>query len=388
MRILVFLPCLTLGGAERQGLLVARYLLDQGHDVEVWGFPSPGGRATLLPELRSHGLRHRELPSWPRLDWWFSQSGPSFAYFRGYCGWLKRRLAFTGKVPRRKFEVIIPFTFWPSLIGCLMRERLGAKRAFWNHRGGYDDAGMLYSPFLTKRVLSHRPQFLANSRAGGKFLEDTFGLSSAQVTIMPNAYAADLEGSKSESAPTNSPSSELSLIQVANLYPEKDWDTLLRSLQILNARGAVCRLHLCGEFPSASDRPKFFARVRELGIEHCIVHHGSIGRQEVFQLLLHSDIGLLSSKSEGQPNSVMEYMYIGLPVVATNIPGIREVVGEENEQWLFEVGDAEGLAGLITRLKENPVLRAELGLRNRRRIIEQFGPERVLPRWAELVERG
>jgi hypothetical protein len=125
-----------------------------------------------------------------------------------------------------------------------MRERLGAKRAFWNHRGGYDDAGMLYSPFLTKRVLSHRPQFLANSRAGGKFLEDTFGLSSAQVTIMPNAYAADLEGSKSESAPTNSPSSELSLIQVANLYPEKDWDTLLRSLQILNARGAVCRLHL------------------------------------------------------------------------------------------------------------------------------------------------
>jgi glycosyltransferase involved in cell wall biosynthesis len=118
------------------------------------------------------------------------------------------------------------------------------------------------------------------------------------------------------------------------------------------------------------------------------VHHGSIGRQEVFQLLLHSDIGLLSSKSEGQPNSVMEYMYIGLPVVATNIPGIREVVGEENEQWLFEVGDAEGLAGLITRLKENPVLRAELGLRNRRRIIEQFGPERVLPRWAELVERG
>lgn len=50
------------------------------------------------------------------------------------------------------------------------------------------------------------------------------------------------------------------------------------------------------------------------------------------------------------------------------------------------MGDTEGIAGLITRLEKNPALRVELVLRNRRRNIEQFGAEWVLPRWAELVK--
>ena len=145
-------------------------------------------------------------------------------------------------------------------------------------------------------------------------------------------------------------------------------------------------MHFCGEFLSESDRSKFFARVDGLGIRHCVVHHGGTTRQDIFRLLLDSDIGLLSSKSEGQPNSVIEYMAVGLPVVATKISGIQEIVGEENEKYLFDVGDAEGLVRLINGLKEAPALRTTVGLRNRRRITEHFGPEQVLPQWATLVE--
>ena len=388
MRILIFLPCLTLGGAERQGLIVARYLKERGHDVEVWGFPVAAGSATLITELRRHDLRHLELASRPYLDWQFSKDGLSFAFFIGYYRWSKHLQRFASIMPQRIFDAIIPFTFWPSLIACLMREKLGADKCYWNHRGGYDDAGVLHNTFLANQVLKHGPQFLANSRAGARFLQDKFGLSSAQITVIPNAYVTDGEGSKSGSVPKDSRSTELSLIQVANFFPEKDYDTLLGALQMLNEQGTLCRLHFCGGFLSDSNRSKFFARVRELGIQHLVVHHGTMTRRDVFRLLLDSDIGLLSSKSEGQPNSVMEYMYIGLPVIATKIPGIQEIVGEENEKWLFQVGDAKGLAGLIRSLKENPALRAELGQRNRQRIIEHFGPEQVLPRWAELVERG
>lgn len=387
MRILVFLPALTLGGAERQGLFVARHLKNRGHDVEVWGFPPPGTSASLLPELRHHELRYEELRSWPQFDWRFANDGLSLRFFRGYYGWLQRLRWFAAAMPSQTFDVVIPFTFWPSLVTCLMRKRFGARKIYWSQRGGYDDAGVLYNRFLIKQVLAHRPQFVANSRAGAKFLQDTFGLSSTEVMVIPNAYAADAEESKTHQATRDSEASELSLIHVANFYPEKDYDTVLRALQILDTQKTPCRLHICGAFISPSDQPKFFARICELGIEHRVVYHGPTPRQDVLRLLLKADIGLLSSKSEGQPNSVMEYMYSGLPVIATNIPGVREIVGEANEKYLFELGDAPTLARLISHLKENPALRAEVGLHNRQRIIAHFAPEQVLPRWAELVER-
>jgi len=290
--------------------------------------------------------------------------------------------------PQRRFDAIIPFTFWPSLVACLFRKNFDAGKVFWNHRGGYDDAGILYNKFLTARVLAHRPQFMANSNAGAQFLRDKFNLTSDGVTIIPNAYRPETEGSKTEKTWETKASQELSLVHVANFYPEKDCDTLLRALQLLNRRKVACRLHFCGRFLQASDEAIFFDRVRELNLRASIVYHGAATRQEVLRLLLEADIGLLSSKSEGQPNSLMEYMYAGLPVVATRIPGIQEVVGDANEKWLFRIGDAERLAELLACLNENPDLRVELGRRNRERIIKCFGPEQVLPKWADLLERN
>jgi glycosyltransferase involved in cell wall biosynthesis len=384
MRILIFLPALTLGGAERQGFLVARYLKGEGHRVEVWGFPALGSTGTLVPELQRHGLCYHQLPSWPHLDWRFADSGVSVAYFRGYCRWIHRVRALAGGLPRRKFDVVIPFTFWPSLTTCLVRERLGAPRHYWTQRGGYDDAGIFYNRFLIRQILTHRPQFLANSEAGAKFLRDKFQLSSSEVGVIPNTFIDDHKCGRLEKVRAPSPT-QTSLIHVANFYPEKDYDTVLRAIQILNSQSIPIQLNVCGAFLSAEGRVKFFERVRELKIENSVIYHGAVARTDVFRLLLNSDIGLLSSKSEGQPNAVMEYMHAGLPVIATRIPGVREIVGEENEKYLFEVGDSTALARLINSLRDNPALRAELGRRNRNRLVTHFAPEQVLPRWSQLV---
>jgi glycosyltransferase involved in cell wall biosynthesis len=267
-----------------------------------------------------------------------------------------------------------------------MQETLGAKKSFWNHRGGYDNAGVLYNPFLVRRVARRRPAFLANSAAGARFLREIFGLALDEVKVIPNTYGPGVEDSKEILRPPDLQSKELSLIHVANFFPEKDYDTVLRAVRLLDSRGTHCRVHFCGEFLSDSDRSKFFLRLDELGIRHSVVHHGATTSRDLHRLLLESDIGLLSSKSEGQPNCIIEYMAVGLPVVATKIPGIQEIIGEENEKYLFNVGDAEGLARLISDLKEAPDLRAKIGLRNRIRITEHFAPERVLPQWAALVE--
>ena len=86
------------------------------------------------------------------------------------------------------------------------------------------------------------------------------------------------------------------------------------------------------------------------------------------------------------PNSVMEYMHHELPVVATDISGVRDVVGNDNVPWLFPVGDATTLQRLITRLAEDRSLREELGHRNRQRVMSEFNLSRIMPQWTRLLE--
>jgi glycosyltransferase involved in cell wall biosynthesis len=233
-------------------------------------------------------------------------------------------------------------------------------------------------------VRKAEPVFLANSRAGRRFLADTFGLNHEDVTVIPNAYAVDANAPVAPRAPVRA--RELSLIHVANFYPEKDYDTLLQGMHLLSLEGLAWRLHLCGEFLFEHERLRFLEQVRDLGLQDRVVHLGPTSREEVLARLSESDLGLLSSRSEGQPNSVMEYMYAGLPVVGTRIEGIQELVGERNEPWLFDVGDAQGLARSIRALAADPALRSEIGRLNRLRIVEHYALERVLPRWAAIVE--
>lgn len=126
----------------------------------------------------------------------------------------------------------------------------------------------------------------------------------------------------------------MTLFHLANLYPEKDAETVLDAISLLNESGIRCRLHLAGSFNNDRHKEALDERIARRGIENCVVIHGGVGRAVVQRLLREAHIGLLSSKSKGLPNSVMEDMYRGLPVVATDIPGLREVVGEGNTKWL------------------------------------------------------
>lgn len=379
MRILVFLPFLGLGGAEKQGVIVARYLIGRGHEVDVWGFASSQSESKLF---EYSDLRFEELPLWPSLEWNIARRRLPLSLFERNSNWNPSVQAFVETLPERQFDVIIPFTFWPSLIANLARAQLGAKKCFWNHRGGYDAAGISYNRFLKNRVLECYPQFAANSSAGAMFLQDKFSLSPGCVTTIPNAYVPRAGTQRLNRKTKN----HLNLIHVANFFPEKDYDTALRAVRILKGRGITCMLHICGRFNADADAHQFFGRIAELGVEESIAYHGGVSTDSVADLMRQSDIGLLSSRSEGQPNSIMEYMGHNLPVVATNIHGNRELLGPENVRWLFEVGDAERLARLIGELSRDSELRSEIGIHNRTRVTEQFAPERILPRWAELVE--
>lgn len=387
-RFLIFLPCFTNGGAEKQGIILAHALKEMGHNVFVWGFPAIKEISEpMLNNLLERGIDYYQFPQWPRLGWNFSNRPISIKKLLSFIKhWIWPLQRLRKALPTRGFDFVIPFTFYPCLVTSLLHSQMQAKKIIWNHRGGNDSAGFNYSYFLKKKILKAKPIFIANSQDGAKFLRLTFGLSANQVNVIRNAYVPEIIENTSFKSFKNV-ERRTELLQIANFFPQKDINTVLEGMAILKIRGLELHLHLVGFFLSNADEEKFHKKVNDLGIKEMVTYHGALSRSKVFYLLSKVQVGILSSRSEGMPNSVMEYMFWYLPVVASDIPGIREVLGDEQTNLLFKVGDVHGFVDRIQFVASNPVLSEDIGVRNHHRIVNEFSIENILPVWLDVINK-
>ncbi len=85
--------------------------------------------------------------------------------------------------------------------------------------------------------------------------------------------------------------------------------------------------------------------------------------EEVEGVLAASDVAVLSSRSESRPYALLESAAAGLPIVGTDVPGIRGTVGPHQAPYLAPPGDAESLAEALIRLIADPALREALAAR-------------------------
>jgi len=104
-------------------------------------------------------------------------------------------------------------------------------------------------------------------------------------------------------------------------------------------------------------------------------------------LLPHLTCFWLGSAYEGQSNAVMEAMNAGIPVIATDIPGNRDLIVPEETGLLFPVGDRATLARLTQRLLNDSALALRLSTASQRRMREQFRVDQMVARHVALYER-
>ena len=113
-----------------------------------------------------------------------------------------------------------------------------------------------------------------------------------------------------------------------------------------------------------------------------------VGHQEnVSAWLAALDVFVLSSDWEGMPNALLEAMAAGLPVVATAVGGIPDVVVEGVNGFLVPPRDPTSLAQAITRMLDDPDRRHRMGQAGRKRAIEHFSAERMVERTQNLYEQ-
>ena len=169
------------------------------------------------------------------------------------------------------------------------------------------------------------------------------------------------------------------IICVARFEPVKNHGMLLEAAAILKRGGTPFRLLLVGDGPL---RDRYLEQCRRTGIEREVEFLGY--RTDIPELLAETDIAVLTSLKEGLPRAAIEAMAMGLPVVATRVPGTREVVRYGETGLGVEVGDAEGLASALATEIGDPALRARHGAQGRAVALQEFDERRIVEELREL----
>lgn len=229
----------------------------------------------------------------------------------------------------------------------------------WAFKAGHGRAAAAYlwadrlvEPLATAVVCVSETELRAGLAAGTCREERT--------TVIPNAVDP---GPAVERAPaTNGP---LELVSVGRLAEPKDFATLLSAVAALPP--ATVRVVLLGDGPQ---REALQAQVAELAIADAVELAGEV--DDVRARLDRADAFVLSSRSEGMPLSVLEAMAAGLPVVASDVGGVHEVVVDGETGRLVPAGDATALAAALSELADQPELRERWGGAGRQRIEERF----------------
>ncbi|MFO1435825.1 MAG: glycosyltransferase [Gammaproteobacteria bacterium] len=124
---------------------------------------------------------------------------------------------------------------------------------------------------------------------------------------------------------------------------------------------------------------------RESGLKEVVHFLGN--RKDIPRLLKASDIGVLTSHSEGLSNALIEYLAAGLPVVCTNVGGNAEIVVDGHNGYVVPARDGAAIAEALCRLLSNLKLAKEMGENSAKRVAELFDIERCVERTTALYER-
>ena len=185
---------------------------------------------------------------------------------------------------------------------------------------------------------------------------------------------------------TSSRTEQPTIVAVGRLQAPKDVVTLVRALSGMQRR--PLRAVVVGDGP---DRPEIESEIRRLGLTGVVDLAGE--RDDVTEILAASDVFVLSTRSEGLPMAVLEAMAAGLPVVASRVGGLPELVLDGETGLLVPPGQPAALAVALETLLDDPALRERLGAAGRARVQTHFALEpfrdahRELYR-SELAHRG
>ena len=144
------------------------------------------------------------------------------------------------------------------------------------------------------------------------------------------------------------------------------------------------RLVMCGDGPERADAEALAAKH---GVVDSVRFVGKQPQSQVREYLSVADLLLLPSQSESFGLTALEAMACEVPVIATRVGGIPELVEDGGCGYLFEIGDVDGMAAASLRVLSEEAERERLGRRGREIAVSRFTTEKIIPQYEELYSR-
>jgi len=199
-----------------------------------------------------------------------------------------------------------------------------------------------------------------------------FGASLDKIRIVPNAVDTNLFKPSEERE-------ENSLIWVGRMVPEKGLKYLIKALHIVIKEHYLknISLKLIGDGPQSSSLLKM---VRRFDLKKHVRFLGSRSRKEVANILARSSLFVFPSIREGMPFSVLEAMSCGLPVIASRVIGLRNLVVDGYNGLTVPPGDSKSLADTIALLITDSTFKERLSKNAREYVLRKHSYDQILPK--------
>ena len=169
------------------------------------------------------------------------------------------------------------------------------------------------------------------------------------------------------------------IVTVANLRQEKAHEVLIEAAAHLVARGRQLTFVIVGDGPRRAALQRL---VDERGLQERVVFTGH--RDDVAALLAEADVFVLPSRSEAFPNAAMEAMASGLPVVASGVGGVLDLIEPDRTGLLVPPDRSDALADAIDRLVSSPECAARIGAAARDAVAARYSFERMVQSFESL----
>jgi glycosyltransferase involved in cell wall biosynthesis len=282
----------------------------------------------------------------------------------------------------QRVDVIHAHKFGSNAWAALLGHQLGVPVVV-AHEHTWSFEGQLGRRLVDRHVVARfSDAVIAVSEADRRRMVAEVGMPADRVVLIPNGIAEAGVGDGAAVAQELgvTPGGPV-LVQTATLRPQKAVDVMIAATAIIRRAHPDVRLIVAG----AGD----LAPLREIaaaeGVADAVLLLGP--RDDVADLLAVASVGVLSSDFEGMPLAVLEYMAAGLPVVATDVGGLPEIVRDGETGFLVGPRDPAALAERVGRLLADPALGREMGERGRRRQRELFSRGAMVGAVSGLYER-
>lgn len=361
-RILHIIPTLVRGGAEKQLTLLATGLSQSAFDVHVAVLTHSGPYEAVL--------RQQDVPiTFVNKRW---KVDPA-AYAR-----LKRLIR------ELRPDIVHTWLFAANAYGRAAAFSSGVRHVIAGER--CVDKWKVWHELAIDRYLAKRTARIVTNSSGVRDFYVRQGIAEDKFVIIPNGIDPPEEhGRMTREQFLNElglPGDVKLIGAIGRLWPQKRYKDLIWAAELLKAARNDTHLVICGEGPQQELLENFVADVRVGDRVHFLGQ-----RHDVSRWIHLLDCFWLGSAYEGQSNAMMEAMLAGVPVVATDIPGNRDLVVHEETGLLVPVGDAGQMARKTNLLLEEPTLARRLGAAGRERIRTEFTVDKMVERHAELYRQ-